>query len=294
MNDRLGTLVIYALFAIGGVAYSQPTFEVASVKVFSGGGRRMMTGGPGTPNPGQVSYIGLSLGALLQKAYGVLPDQILGPPWLNSELYSVIAKVPPGTTVEQFAQMLQALLSDRFRLALRHEQRERVAYELVVAKGGPKLKPSAEARLAPDPNALPQPAQSRKDDQGCPIQQPGVHDLAGSFGSGVQCTSARNYSLPEIAQWLEMFIPLVSGEPFGSVGKVHVIDRTGISGEYDFTLRFTFQPTFPGRVPDPDADDPGISLFAALEKDLGLRLEKKKALFDILVVDQASKTPTDN
>jgi uncharacterized protein (TIGR03435 family) len=84
------------------------------------------------------------------------------------------------------------------------------------------------------------------------------------------------------------------------VAQAHVVDRTGIEGQFDFTLRFTITPRFPG-APAPlqvegEASEPTGSPFlpAALEKQLGLKLAKKKGPVDVLVIDRVEKTPTDN
>src|ERR1019366_1602300 len=109
-------------------------FEVASVKPagplpipsggsssgsFSGSSFRVR-GGPGTDDPGQFTAPSVSLLTLLEMAYGVRFDQVSGPDWLISERYSIVAKLPPKTTKDQFNLMLQNLLAERFHLTLHH------------------------------------------------------------------------------------------------------------------------------------------------------------------------------
>src|SRR5262249_3697028 len=123
----------------------QPSFEVASIKPAappSDPHRIMvgMRGGPGTPDPGQISYFNVTLRNVLMTAYDVKDYQISGPGWLGSERYDIIAKVPPGTTKEQLRLMLQNLLAERFQVSLHHESKELPMFALVVAKGGPKMK----------------------------------------------------------------------------------------------------------------------------------------------------------
>src|SRR5947209_8710373 len=129
------------------VCFAQ-SFEVASIKPapppsdphkFMVG----MRGGPGTPDPGQITYSNVTIRNVLMNAYDVKEFQISGPAWLNNERYDITAKVPPGTTKEQFKLMLQNLLAERFKVTLHHETKDLPMFALVVAKGGSKLKESA-------------------------------------------------------------------------------------------------------------------------------------------------------
>jgi uncharacterized protein (TIGR03435 family) len=95
-----------------------------------------MRGGPGTDDPGRITYPRVFLMHLLTMAYGVPSDQFSGPEWLSTEQYSITARIPPNTTKGQFNLMLRNLLVERFHLALHHETRDFPAYELVVAAVG--------------------------------------------------------------------------------------------------------------------------------------------------------------
>jgi uncharacterized protein (TIGR03435 family) len=101
-----------------------------------------MSGGPGTKDPGRITYNGVTLKMLLKRAYDISPDQISGPDWLDSERYDIVAKVPPGTTPEQFRLMLQNLLAERFELRQHRETKTLPVYLLTVANNGPKLEPT--------------------------------------------------------------------------------------------------------------------------------------------------------
>ena len=126
-------------------------FEAASIKP-SGKGQLIdvlgvvipqpMRGGPGTDNPGQISFANASLKTLVAAAYGVKRYQVSGPDWLDVTGFNIVAKVAPGATKEQVRLMLQNLLVERFQLALHIDKRELEVYALVVAKGGLKMKPS--------------------------------------------------------------------------------------------------------------------------------------------------------
>jgi uncharacterized protein (TIGR03435 family) len=298
---------IFVLFACStaiALAADSPQFEVASVKpaapITAGTKIRIgSSGGPGTSDPGQVTYTNLTLKNLLTTAYGVKIYQISGPSWLDTERYDIIAKMPPETTKGDFALMRQNLLAERFKLTLHHETKDLPVYELVVAKSGSKLKPWVEDPNAPLPPVLATPPPIGKDGLGS--VPPGATRMSISMTNGVQrlrMTSSRQ-SLPRLADMLANQL----GRP--------VIDKTGLTGDYDYTLEFSpeglgggmlagLPPPLPppggGGPPEPtstaDQDSPG--LLAAVQEQLGLKLESKKGPLDLLVIDHAEKTPTEN
>jgi uncharacterized protein (TIGR03435 family) len=177
-------------------------------------------GGPGTSDPGQVTYNNVTLKNLLMTAYGVKIYQISGPGWLDTERYDILAKLPPDATKEQFALMLQNLLAARFKMTLHHETKNLPLYELVVAKNGPKLKQSVDDPNAPPPGTMPA---MGKD--GVPKMPPSgamMTGMNGSFRMG-----ANKQSMSNLAEMLTNQV----GSP--------VVDKTGLTGEYDYTLEFS-------------------------------------------------------
>ncbi len=132
-------------------------FEVASVKASAppaGNGtiRLGQQGGPGSSNPGRVTYAFSTIRDLMVDAYGIGRSQITGGPnWLHSERFDIVAKAPAGATKEQVKVMLQNLLAERFKLTLHHENKELSMYALVVGAKGHKLKDSASLTLLPPP-----------------------------------------------------------------------------------------------------------------------------------------------
>src|SRR6185436_8412132 len=122
------------------VAVTGQTFDAASVKAgspeFVPGVSVSMRGGPGTSDPGRITYSWMNLKFLLTRAWDVRTDQITGPAWLsdpgNRDTYTITATMPPDTTKEQFQRMLQSLLIERFRIKLHHETRDFPGYELTV------------------------------------------------------------------------------------------------------------------------------------------------------------------
>src|ERR1017187_586637 len=139
---------LWTLLLVIGVGLGQTQFDVASVKpaapIAGNTIRVMMRGGPGSSDPGQITYTNVSLKNVLMNAYGVKDFQISGPGWLDSERYDIVAKVPRGATKEQSKVMMQNLLAERFKLALHREKKDLPMYALVVGKNGPKLTESVE------------------------------------------------------------------------------------------------------------------------------------------------------
>jgi uncharacterized protein (TIGR03435 family) len=216
----------------------------------------------------------MSLKSLLAIAYGVKPYQIWGPGWLDTERYDIVATVPEGTTKKQFPFMLQNLLTDRFGIAVHRETRELPLYELSVAKNGPRLKTPAA-----DPNAPP-------GTERMTLTPNGFH-LVGSAQTGLVLAGLLENQL---------------GSP--------VVDKTGLSGTFDYTVDFSRESVqsaaLAGLPPPADAagtvagtplsGDPteAPGLFTAVEEQLGLRLDKKRAPLEVIVVDRAEKTPVEN
>ncbi len=274
-----------ALFV--GFAFAQ-TFEVASVKpsppvkpgerVFYGPAR----GGPGTPDPGQITWTYARFFDLLMTAYDVKNYQISGPAWLESERYDVAVRVPAGATKEQVQVMWQNLLAERFGLMLHHEPREFRVDDLVIAKGGEKLKRSAEDAagvMAGKPPEL-------KDGQ---VSGPG---MVVTIMPGANGATAHAYAKAVPMSRLTSFL--------GGPVNLPVLDKTGLDGYYDFTLEFEWAlpgvapPAAAGQGPGDVASDPGPNLDAALQQQLGLRLVGSKAKLDVIVIDKAEKVPTAN
>ena len=134
-------------FSVCGV-YGQPAppaFDVASVKVSAprgGEGRGMMGGETISPSPGGVTMRNVHLKSVVQWAYHVQSIQVLGPAWLDTDRYDIMAKAAGETSTERLRLMMQTLLAERFKLTFHRETREMPAYVLTVAKGGHKLKES--------------------------------------------------------------------------------------------------------------------------------------------------------
>jgi bla regulator protein blaR1 len=265
-----------------------PKYDVSSIKPYKAGDGRvnMML------SPDGVSLHGVPMRMLLPEAFGVEEDRILGEPaWAKSNRYDIEAKVAPEDApklkdlkVDQRNAMMLQLLVDRFNLKYHHEKRELPMYALVVAKDGLKMKPTK-----PDPDPDP----SEKDAQigGAP-----------KAGDGQQSPMGRHMlmmhpgHLESTGTSTEMLAHLLSRQLSRTV-----VDKTGLSGEYDFTLDYTpdNMPMPPhgasegGPKPEMQVDPGGPSIFTAVEEQLGLKLEATKGMVDVIVIDHID-LPTEN
>lgn len=271
MPVALGVLQAPRLLAQTPAAEAAPSFEVASVKPNKSGERT----GPHFRYEGlQVVVVNNNLFTIMRGAWGLPPTRILGgPDWVRSERerFDILAKAPDGTARPQMTLMARALLAERFKLKTHFETRELPIYALVVerpdAKLGPKISPMAfdckswlaaenrDARVAPPPSN-------------------------GGPACGLQSS---NGSIRGRAQIADLALVLsflnVLGRP--------VVDRSGLTADYEFELRRT-----------PDADraraDPDLpSLFTALREQLGLKLEPTTGPVEVLVIDSAERPTPD-
>jgi uncharacterized protein (TIGR03435 family) len=268
---------------MSGIAVAQPPaarqtqeFEVASVKpsapippnggVYFGPAR----GGPGTPDPGLITWSYARLRDILMTAYDVKTYQVTGPDWLNTERYDVVARVPAGATKEQVGMMWQSLLAERFHVVVHHESKEFQVEELVVDKGGSKPKETTW-----DP-ALPLPPGPPQRDSSGGLASPGQIVMMRPVESGTSFhIVARAQPISQLATTL------------GSALNQPVLDKTGLAGKYDYVVDYTIEQGTGASEPRPD-------IAAAVQQQLGLRLVPAKAMIDMVIVDKAEKVPTAN
>jgi uncharacterized protein (TIGR03435 family) len=177
----------FAVVAWAQGADDRATFEVASVKPARDGPSRM-SGGPGTPDPDRFTATNAELSWLVVRAFGLDGwDRFTGPAWIDTATFDVVAKIPPGTTSDQFRKMLQKLLAERFRMQVHHETRILPVYELTVATNGPKLKLAAVGSGTDDfvPGSGVRPA----DRDGFPILPAGLSNVScAHLAQGSYCT----------------------------------------------------------------------------------------------------------
>jgi uncharacterized protein (TIGR03435 family) len=265
------------LFSAGGQAQeASPQFEVASIKPSPPYDGRGMTvgshGGPGTDDPGMYRCENCEVSSFITTAYDLQSYQFLGQPWMNETRFMLSAKIPEGTTKAQFRLMMQSLLAERFKLTFHYEKKETVGYDLLVIKNGPKFK---EASAEPSSEDDSQRADfSKKDADGFPVLPPGRTSMMIGTGSGY----AQRFG-QETMEPLVHMLSIRLGGP--------VVDTTGLRGKYDFELRWT-DDRFAG------GDSLGLPITKAIQDQLGLRVQKKKLMVDIFVVDHLEKVPTEN
>jgi bla regulator protein blaR1 len=241
-------------------ANAKPAFEVATIK-------------PSDPGrPGQIVALrgaevittNTTVHDLINLAYWLHPKQVTGgPAWTESVKYDMTGKpdAPGQPSVDQMKMMIQKLLADRFQLKFHFEKRDLPVYAIRIAKTGAKMIKSQD-----DPKGL-----------------PGFY--FGRAASGTTLTF-RNSPLSQIAAVLQNTLD----KP--------VVDQSGLSEKYDFTLTFTpdaAQAVIIGGAPPPAADNPDAApdLFAAVQQQLGLKLESTKAPVDVMVIDRVEK-PSEN
>lgn len=231
-------------------------FEVASIKPSQPGAQGM---GITMRGPKEVVTVNTSLSDLMVFAYGIHSRQISGAPaWFESDHYDITAK-PEADGLpnrKQLEGLFQSLLADRFKLTFHREKKELSVYAVTVGKSGAKL-----TKSEADPNSLP----------GLGFRALG--DLA-----------ARNANMADFASLLQA---TVLDRP--------VVDQTGLSGRFDFTLKWTpdeFQfNSLGGQIPRPSADAPDAPpiLSTAIQQQLGLKLDGTKAPVEVLVIDRVEK-----
>ncbi len=251
-----GYFVLACSIALGQISPAQAKFEVAAVNSvdpnssFPGG--NVMRGGPGTDDPERITFVSVTMKRLLMVAYRVDENQISGPGWLDSQRYAIVAKVPAGSTRDQLLMMLQNLLAERFHLTLHHEMKDFPAYELVIAKGGLKLKEAESAASPPEP-------------------PPGRY-YAASPEPGVARFTFNTCTISDLANALVIPLGTMGGN---MIPVAHIVDKTGLTGKYSFTWS---SPAIwgPGGAFAPmttDAPDKAPILFTALETQLGTEAE---------------------
>lgn len=268
----------------------RPQFEVASIRPSTASGQGLVNMGMKIDGA-QVRCVSFSFKDYIGIAYRMKAAQISGPDWIESERFDITATLPPGSTAGTLPDMFQALLADRFQVKAHREKKEFPVYALVVGKGALKLKESP-----PDSGDDPDPK--------------GVYNAAGSgsaAGVGVNLGHGSSYSLANNrfeARKMTMAQLAEALEPFANRP---IVDMTGLKGRYDLAIDFTPEDyralmvrgaIARGVVLPPEAlralDGSSEGALGDALQQTGLKLEARKAPLDVLVIDEALKTPTAN
>jgi uncharacterized protein (TIGR03435 family) len=220
-------------------------------------------------------------------------DQIQAPGWISEERYDIRATIPPGATKDDLKVMYRHLLEERFKLTLHHITKDFPVYELTIGKGGSKLKENTDPNLQPfrpgDPSLPP-------DRNGFPQFPPGKSGMASGRVNGLDLLTARGMPLSGLLSQVGVQLGTMTGQNTYAPGRI--VDKTGLTGNYDFNLEFSGGVgigTGPSLPASADASQPtGPSLMEAMERQLGLKFTKTNVPIDVLVIDHAEKTPTEN
>jgi uncharacterized protein (TIGR03435 family) len=284
-------VAIAALAAVSLLAQSSPPpqFEVASIRPSPVDPQGRVSVGIHIDGA-QVRVASMTLRDYIGIAYRTKISNITGPDWVGSDRFDISATIPEGNKTSQIPEMFQALLAERFHLRFHREKKDFPVYALVIGKGELKLK-----EVPPD------------EDQGKsaePINIAGGGSVAGvsvNLGNGSSWSfvpnrfEAKKLSMEQFAANLERF----ADRP--------MVDMTGLKGQYDFGFDVNPEDYRPmlirsavaaGATLPPQAlqllDGTSSSALSDALQQVGLRLDARKAPLDVIVVDEAQKTPTAN
>lgn len=254
-------------------AQAPPAFEVASIRPNTSSSAQGQ--GLAGPRPGgRFIAIGATLRGLVSGAYDGM--QIAsGPSWIDSARFDINARASSEVVPDVMRRMLRSLLADRFKLVVHIETREQPVYVLSTARSdrrlGPKLRESDAACAKEARNSTP--------------AGPGGPPACGDFRMSARSLIARGMLMPAFAQVMRERV----GRP--------VIDRTGLDAAYDLELEWSsdlgLQQAPRGAAGASELTPEGLSLFTALQEQLGLRLHADRGPVDVLVIDSAEPPTAD-
>lgn len=310
MSGTIGVGVVAVAIALGLLGVGQagaqaaqpgsaglPSFEVVSIKPDRSDDGRMMF----RSAPGKFTMTNTTIKFIIEFAYNIKDFQLSGgPSWISSDHYDIDAKIEDSVAdalqkvsqdqrQEQVRLMFQSMLADRFNLKLEREMKELPVFALVVAKGGPRLTPTADAPPAP-----------AGDGPGGP---PTGFGGGGGGGRGGGRGPGKTFSIGRGQINL-------SGAPLSALADALsrqadiarvVVDETGLKGDYDIALKWTpegpvqlnGQDTNSASGTAPLPDPAGVSIFTAIQDQLGLKLESRKAPTETFAIAHIDK-PSEN
>lgn len=320
-NWLVGAMSAGVVFTVG-IFFGQaraagPEFEVASIKPAAQPTPELFRSGKihigMTVDGARVDIGGMPLTTLIQQAYRVKLFQVVAADWMRESRWDILAKLPDGGSKEQIPEMLQALLADRFKLAIHRDKKELPVYALIVGKNGPKLTEASAEPDAPLPDAPGRGFSVGTEKGQMKMVQDGkgggAMQVAGQAGttrfSVVDGKIHLELTKVTVAALVDTLTPLVDRP---------VLDMTDLKGTYQIALDLPIDdlqilaqrqaaalgiqmpgaPAGANANPADAASTPGGSaIFAAMEK-LGLKLDARKAPVETIVVDHLEKTPTEN
>ena len=250
-------LILLAAWASPGQNSQAPlSFEAASIRPAEPAGPGAVSSSRSTR--GRIEFHAVTLRGVIAAAYRVKEYQVSGPAWLDGQEWEIVAKLPEGAPQSQAPDMLQNLLAARFKLQVHRDRKEVSGLALVVGSGGPKLKKA-------DENAAP--GRGR-----------------GGFRMSTGPSGGRMIAPRATMAMLASAIAALTGTP--------VVDVTHLDGTYDIELEYG-PDDLAAAAPADAAAEPRASIYTSIQK-LGLKLESRKVPVEMIVVDRAEKTPTEN
>jgi uncharacterized protein (TIGR03435 family) len=241
-----------------------PRFEVASVRVNKSdrGGGSGFNGLPGE----RLTIVNMTLRSILLAAYGMPSNQIVGGPgWVEADRFDIAAKAEKPVSADQLRLMLRSLLAERFKLAVHIEKRATPVYALVLARQDGKLGPNLRQAAGT--------CEPARDPEQC-----GMKTYASALVTGQMAVRGLDLSTLRILE-------RDAGRP--------IVDRTGLTGAFDWELTWTLQPRLLTPVNSITVDPNGPSVFTALQEQLGLKLDSQQEAREFLVIDHVEQ-PTEN
>jgi uncharacterized protein (TIGR03435 family) len=294
--------------ALAAAAFGQgleaPHFEVASIKPaaldlmsqYAAG--KLHTGM--SVDGARVDIGAMTLTDLICAAYRIRPYQLSGPDWMTANRFNILARIPDGVPKESAPEMLQALLVERFSLAIHHETKDENGYALIVGKGGSKMEESRQNSGAPTSTGgaavdLGQgPVDVKRDGKGGTTLSGGPNGPM-RMSPGPEGSTHYEFLAMSMRKLADFLSPMLDGP---------VADVTGMTGYYQVSLDIPFvilrrraeaagfaAPAPPSATAPSEPSD-GV-LFDSLQK-MGLKLEKRKLPIDTIIVDRLETAPTGN
>jgi uncharacterized protein (TIGR03435 family) len=301
----LTTIAIYLTTAALMAQTQTPRFEVASVRMSADDAHPMTS----RMTDSRVD-IAQPMQLILLSAFRVQANQLSAPDWLNQTYVEISATMPAGSTVAQVPEMLQTLLTERFGLAIHRESRPMDAYELVTGPDGMKMREvepvdDLKRQFPVDPSRTPRDTtQETTMGQVRTISIPrGLRRITSRTmyertisPSGTLIVNATRMNMVEFVSVLQ-----------GNLGTLPVVDNTGLTGLYQFTIELpndagaavlaagaaAFRATQGGSA-GVEAGDRRLGIPAKALEGLGLKLERRRVPIEVVVVDKISRTPTEN
>jgi uncharacterized protein (TIGR03435 family) len=276
--------VVSPLTCVIAAAQAQPQFEIADVHESAANRTANPNMQGGGIRAGMYQIQNASVVDLIKTAYSIDADKVVGgPSWLELDRYDVFAEAPASTSVDTARLMLQALLSDRFKLVFHRDSRPLPGFALTVGRGGaPRLKRTSGSG-GTGCKWTPQYTDAELAARRQALNQAGDN----SFILQTWLYACRNMTMAAFAEGMRS---MVGAQQYFDMGAV--VDQTGLSGEWDFNFKYSQKPPTSAAVLGIDGEN--ITIFDAIDKQLGLTLKAARIPTPVIVVDSVNRKPSDN